>query len=215
MRRANIPSSPPPKRIAIGFRPNKNAASENPPSRASPTSFIAVFPKRQIAIAITAMTAALVPPRSDTAGVKAPNLMYAHANIPVIRAAGMMKLTPAMQSPDQPARTKPTLIAISVEVGPGIRLAAPSMSRNCCCVTHCRLRTTSASMRASSRRQVPRDAGGESWVSCGSFTPSLWFLPARLRESRGGCFDSIPVSRDNQKEQATSAWRNRCECRSP
>jgi hypothetical protein len=55
---------------------------------------------------------------------------------------------------------------------------------------------------ASSRRQVPKDAGGESWVSCGSFTPSLWFLPARLRESRGGCFDSIPVSRDSQKEQA-------------
>ena len=34
-------------------------------------------------------------------------------------AAGRMKLTPATPSPAQPARTNPTLIAISVDVGPG------------------------------------------------------------------------------------------------
>jgi hypothetical protein len=59
-----------------------------------------------------------------------------------------MKLTPATPSPIQPARINPTLIAISVDVGPGIRFAAPSMSRNCWRVTHCRLLTISASMIA-------------------------------------------------------------------
>jgi hypothetical protein len=59
-----------------------------------------------------------------------------------------MKLDPATVSPIHPARAKPTLIASSVEVGPGIKFAAPTMSRNCCRVTHWRLRTISASIKA-------------------------------------------------------------------
>lgn len=44
--------------------------------------------------------------------------------------AGTMKHTPAASNPRHPARLNPTWIAISVELGPGIRLVAPSKSRN-------------------------------------------------------------------------------------
>ena len=43
--------------------------------------------------------------------------------------AGVMKHAPPMSRPGQPARTKPRWIAISVELGPGIRLVAASRSR--------------------------------------------------------------------------------------
>src|SRR5215831_10832537 len=59
-----------------------------------------------------------------------------------------MKLAPATHRPGHPACTNPVLMAISVEVGPGMRFAAPSMSRNCWRVTHCRLRTISLSISA-------------------------------------------------------------------
>src|SRR5579864_1402434 len=67
-----------------------------------------------------------------------------------------MKLAPAMASPAQPPRTNPMLMASSVEVGPGTRFAAPSMSRNCWCVTHCRLRTTSSSIIATCAAGPPK-----------------------------------------------------------
>ena len=64
---ASIPSSPPTNRIAIGFTPRKKAASDNPPSTANPKSFTAAFPRRHIAIPITAITAALIPASTGTA----------------------------------------------------------------------------------------------------------------------------------------------------
>src|SRR5262249_2265037 len=77
-----------------------------------------------------------------------PNRTYAQANAPVITAAGKMKLAPATHKPVHPPRPKPVLIAISVELGPGIRFTAPSMSRNCCLVTHCRLWSLAESISA-------------------------------------------------------------------
>lgn len=59
-----------------------------------------------------------------------------------------MKLAPATHSPAHPARTYPVLMASSVDVGPGMRFAAPSMSRNCWRVIHFRRWTTSDSIRA-------------------------------------------------------------------
>ena len=182
----------------MGFKPRKNAATDNAPRAASPASLTAAFPKRQIANAITATTAGLIPISTDATCGNDPKRRYAHANPPVIRAAGRMKLAPATHSPAQPPRTNPTLIAISVDVGPGIRFAAPSMSRNCCRVTHCRLRTISPSIRAmwaagppklmapslrnreaSSRRRAESDVGASSDVAfLDSFTIELLQLEA-------------------------------------
>ena len=69
----NIPISPPPSRIAIGLNPKKNAASATPPSAASPTPLTADLPSFQMAIAITEMTAALMPSNTDPARGRAPN----------------------------------------------------------------------------------------------------------------------------------------------
>src|SRR3954454_11566341 len=44
-------------------------------------------------------------------------------------AAGIMKQHPATISPRQPRLKKPIWMAISVELGPGIKLAAPSLSK--------------------------------------------------------------------------------------
>jgi hypothetical protein len=72
-RRASMPTIPPPNRIAIGFHPRKKATSESPAIAASPKSFIAVLPKRQIASPMTAITAGLIPPSTDAACGRAPN----------------------------------------------------------------------------------------------------------------------------------------------
>jgi hypothetical protein len=72
-RRASMPTRPPPNRIAIGFKLRKNVASDRPPSAANLTSFNAV-PSRQIAIAITLITAALIPASADAVWGSAPNL---------------------------------------------------------------------------------------------------------------------------------------------
>src|SRR5579863_9405030 len=71
-------------------------------------------------------------------------------------------------------------MAVSVEVGPGIRLAAPSMSRNCCRSTQRRLWTTSVSNSAMCAAGPPKP-----------ITPSLRKRPASsrsrvARESFGG-----------------------------
>ena len=61
MRRAIIPSRPPPNKIATAFSPKKKAANARAPRAANPKSLTAVFPNRQMAIAITASTAGLIP----------------------------------------------------------------------------------------------------------------------------------------------------------
>src|SRR5437868_8019401 len=67
---------------------------------------------------------------------------------PTISAAGRMKQLPATISPGHPARWYPTWIAISVEFGPGIRLVAPSRSRNFSRVSQPRRVTISSSIIA-------------------------------------------------------------------
>src|SRR5579863_2642786 len=62
--------------------------------------------------------------------------------------AGVMKQTPATSSPAQRRRAHPIWIASSVEVGPGIRLAAPRRSRNCWSSSQPRRRTTSSRITA-------------------------------------------------------------------
>jgi len=68
-----------------------------------------------------------------------------------------MKQTPATSNPAQRARDQPMWIAISVELGPGMRFVAPSMSRNCSCVSHPRRWTTSRSIRAMWAASPPND----------------------------------------------------------
>ena len=74
-----------------------------------------------------------------------------------MRAAGAMKQTPATSNPAQRARDQPMWIAISVELGPGMRFVAPSMSRNCSCVSHPRRWTTSRSIMAMLAAGPPND----------------------------------------------------------
>src|SRR5215831_15711937 len=62
--------------------------------------------------------------------------------------AGKMKQPPATTRPAPPARRRPTWMVSSVDVGPGIRLAAPSRSRNSSCVSHPRRPTISRSIMA-------------------------------------------------------------------
>src|SRR5438552_1030903 len=59
-----------------------------------------------------------------------------------------MKHAPATRRPGNPARACPMWIAISVELGPGIRLVAPTRSMNFSCDNQPRRRTTSSSIRA-------------------------------------------------------------------
>src|SRR3990172_6003579 len=65
-----------------------------------------------------------------------------------INMAGATKQTPATISPRHPARRNPRWIASSVELGPGIRLVAPTRSRNCESLSHLRRFTTSSCMMA-------------------------------------------------------------------
>jgi hypothetical protein len=87
--------SPPPNRIRIGFNRKRNAARESAPSTPRPASFTAVFPRRQIAIAITANTAGLIPARTDAACGSDPKRTYAHANAPVMSVARHAEPGPA------------------------------------------------------------------------------------------------------------------------
>src|SRR5438093_6434782 len=59
-----------------------------------------------------------------------------------------MKHAPATRRPGNPARACPMWIAISVELGPGIRLVAPTRSMNFSCDSQPRRRTTSSSIMA-------------------------------------------------------------------
>src|SRR5450759_1532493 len=59
-----------------------------------------------------------------------------------------MKQHPATISPRQPRFSCPTKIATSVELGPGIKFAVASRSRNSAWVIHCRRRTNSSSIIA-------------------------------------------------------------------
>src|SRR5438034_2645919 len=59
-----------------------------------------------------------------------------------------MKHAPATSKPGNPARWCPMWIAISVELGPGIRLVAPTRSMNFSCDSQPRRRTTSSSIMA-------------------------------------------------------------------
>jgi hypothetical protein len=58
--------------------------------------------------------------------------------------AGTMKATPATARPAQRRRSQPMWIAISVELGPGIRLVAPRRSRNFSSLSQRRRFTTSS-----------------------------------------------------------------------
>jgi hypothetical protein len=65
--RNTMPKTPPANRIKIGLSPTKNTTRDNAPSTPSPASLTAVFPKRQMAMVITATTAGLIPVRTDIA----------------------------------------------------------------------------------------------------------------------------------------------------
>ena len=94
------------------------------------------------------MMTGFTPYSSQETSGSAPYRTYAQARTKVMVMAGRMKHAPATSSPRQPARRSPRWIAISVEFGPGIRLVAPSRSRNRSRVSQPRLRTTSSSIMA-------------------------------------------------------------------
>src|SRR6185503_11855987 len=70
--------------------------------------------------------------------------------------AGAMKQAPVTRSPGRPARMRPRCMAISVELGPGIRFVAPRRSRNASRVSHLRRFTTSSSIMAIWARGPPK-----------------------------------------------------------
>ena len=76
------------------------------------------------------MITGLIPYSNHTAAGTVPYRVYAEAKAVTITMAGMMKQAPATSNPRQPARAYPMWIAISVELGPGMRLVAPTRSRN-------------------------------------------------------------------------------------
>src|ERR1019366_9070405 len=110
-------------------------------------------------------------------------------------AAGEIKQMPPTTRPIQPARKYPMWIANSLELGPGIRLLAPSKSRNFSRESHFLRRTSSSSMtamcaagppnavvpslrkkRASSASEPFSSRPGTSVPVC-SRSAILWFLP--------------------------------------
>src|SRR5512138_3632195 len=65
-----------------------------------------------------------------------------------MRTAGLTKHNPPTSNPSQPACRRPMWMAISVELGPGMRLVAPTRSRNSCSPSHLRRWTTSWCIKA-------------------------------------------------------------------
>ena len=61
----------------------------------------------------------------------------------MIHTAGKIKQKPATINPLHPALSRPICMAISVLLGPGIKLVAPIKSRKCSSLIHCLLITTS------------------------------------------------------------------------
>src|SRR5437660_8143130 len=73
-----------------------------------------------------AITAGFIPYRTATICGSAPKRTHAAAIIETRRAAGIMKQQPATMRPNQPLFRKPMNMASSVDLGRGMRLAAPS-----------------------------------------------------------------------------------------
>ena len=97
---------------------------------------------------MTATTTGFTPARTGSSSGRVPQRTYTAASTPVTRTAGRMKQIPAVSSPGQPPRRYPTWIAISVELGPGIRCVAPRRSRKLSRDSHLRRPTTSSSIMA-------------------------------------------------------------------
>ncbi len=57
----------------MGLTSSRNAPRASPANAARPASGTAAFPNRQIAIAMTAITAGLIPAKTDAACGKVPN----------------------------------------------------------------------------------------------------------------------------------------------
>src|ERR1019366_3181065 len=92
-----------------------------------------------------------------------------------ITAAGSRKQEPATISPRQPRFSWPMKIVVSVELGPGIKLAAASRSRNSACVIQRRRRTKRNRAQLQKRQgEFPQrsvaDFRGLSHCPCGADT---------------------------------------------
>ena len=146
--RRNTTMQPAAKRISKGSTPSSAAAAAAIPVTARNLVFTAVRPKPQSACKTTAIITGLAPYSTPTACGSIPNRRYATAIVVTRIAAGRMNEIPATRRPAPPARSKPMYNAISVELGPGRRLTAPSKSRNFSRESHPRRRTSSSSIKA-------------------------------------------------------------------
>ena len=137
--------------------------------------------------ATMAKTTGLIPQSNQEVSGSFPNRTYAHPSAPVISMAGTMKVTPAVMRPDHRRRSQPMWIAISVELGPGMRLTAPRRSKKRSSVSHRRRRTTSSRIIAMCAAGPPnavapnlkkRSASSASEVLVGGMSPGNAFLLA-------------------------------------
>lgn len=118
-----------------------------------------------------------------------------------------MKHTPAAISPRQPARRKPTWIAISVEFGPGIRLVAPTKSRNSWSVSHLRRFTVSSCSMATWAAGPPkavipnlRNRAATS-INLRDNSRLMRCLPVAGRTTSGPCWSRPEPTRSSARRQ--------------
>ena len=161
-RSSKPPASAPPASSASSLTPSSDRPNMAAPIRAARQVRKARRPRPHIACSTTAITTGFTPYRSQPTAGTAENSTYAQARATTIAAAGMMNPAPASNRPSRPARSNPKWIAISVELGPGIRFVTPRRSRNRCSESQRRRSTNSCRISATCAAGPPNGDRPES-----------------------------------------------------
>src|SRR5688572_4561958 len=112
----------------------------------------------------------------------------------------MIKQQPATTRPFQPARSRPICMLISVLLGPGIRLVAPTRSRKCCDDIHCRFLTTSSCISAICAAGPPKPIVPNFRNSFAiSVRPDCWLPACVVLVVWFSCIDALILLQNNNK----------------